>query len=191
VISRMESLLQGRLSFFIALLIMNPALKHIGCSIVLALTMSCKEKLNNNNASPETQTVGNISTTLSSDTAKLSKLINLRIYKPTAAKFKYTFMDNSGQNERLSTPGPSDSYLEAILYFDSATFAQLLKDAEQRDSTIFSLSKEKFNFDWLDQSIKDELTKSEAVYEKHSEVFAGSSEVWFLDNKLLLRKAWN
>jgi hypothetical protein len=168
---------------------MNPALKYIGCGIILALTMSCKEKLNNNNASPET--VGNISTTLSSDTAKLSKLINLRLYKPTAARFKYTFMDNSGKNERLSTPGPSDSYLEAILYFDAATFAQLLKDAEQRDSTISSLSKEEFNFDWLDQSIKDELTKSEAVYEKHSEVFAGSSEVWFLDNKLLLRKAWN
>jgi hypothetical protein len=187
----MESLLQGRLSFFIALRTMNPALKYIGCGIILALTMSCKEKLNNKNASPDTQTVGNISTTLSSDTAKLGKLINLRLYKPTAAKFKYTFIDNSGQNERLSTPGPSDSYLEAILYFDAATFAQLLKDAEQRDSTISSLSKEEFNFDWLDQSIKDELTKSEAVYEKHSEVFAGSSEVWFLDNKLLLRKAWN
>lgn len=142
----------------------------------------------------ETKTKGNISTTISTDTTKLARLINLRTYKPTHAKFKYTFIDNSGQNERLTVPGPSDNFLQAILYFDTTTFKELRTKYFMADYPLPNFDKQTFNFEWLDNDTKDELLKSDTSYHGHPDYFLGlgqSGKLWLLDNKLLLINSTN
>lgn len=101
----------------------------------------------------------------STDTAKLSQLIDITTYKPTHAKFKYTFINNSGQNERLSVPGPSDSYLEAALYFDSITYKQI--HAQYDTSGLLILKKLKGKYlasECLDSDSRELLLNSDAEY---------------------------
>jgi hypothetical protein len=136
---------------------------------------------------------GNTTTTLSSDTAKLAKLLNLKKYKPYHIKFQYTFIDNSGGGERLSVPGPSDFKLEAILYFDTATFASIMDLYKQAGWNAPNYNKEEFNFNWLDDSVKTELLKSEATYHGHIDLLFTepndpNSHIWILDKKILLHK---
>jgi hypothetical protein len=109
----------------------------------------------------ETTKEDNISTTISSDTNRLGKLINIRRYRPTHVKFKYVFVDNSGQDQRLSVPGPSDSHLEAVLYFDTTTFHRLLND-NMLLSTISTNHKTEYQFDWLDNDVKNEIEKMDS-----------------------------
>ena len=87
-------------------------------------------------------------------TSKLSKIIDLVTYKPTQVKFKYVFIDNSGQNERLSVPGPSDSYLQAVLYFDTATYRQFKTKYFYADYVSPNYDRQNFNFDWLDTTTR-------------------------------------
>lgn len=137
---------------------------------------------------------GNKSTTLSSDTSKLSKLINIASFKPTHAKFKYVFIDNSGQNKRMSVPGPSDSYLQAVLYFDTTTFNQLRTKYFSADYSSPNYDRQDFNFDWLDPKVRKELMQSDTSYHGHPDYFLGlgvKGKLWLLDNKLLLTKTTN
>ncbi len=135
---------------------------------------------------------GNQSVTTSNDTAKLGRLINITFFKPIHTKFRYSFFDNSGKNQRISVPGPSDSYLEAILYFDSASFAQMkakyfLADYPKQQSVI-----QDFNFDWLDKDVKNELLNTDTNYHGHPDLFfGGDNKLWLLNNKLLLSKSTN
>jgi hypothetical protein len=155
-----------------------------------AVFFSCGEQKHQKDN--ETTEKGNISTTISTDTSKLAKLIDIHKYKPTQVKFKYTFIDNSGKNERLPVPGPSDSYLEAILYFDTATFKDLKTKYFNADHLSTSFDKENFNFEWLDNDIKTALLKSDTSYHGLPDYFFGSGphgKLWLLDNKLLLTKS--
>jgi hypothetical protein len=157
--------------------------------ITTFLLLSCGQKKSKEDN--ETSKAGNISTTISSDTSKLSKLINIDAFRPTQVKFKYIFIDNSGQNERLSVPGPSDNYLEAVLYFDTTTFKALRTKYFDADYLSSNFDKLSFNFEWLDNDIKKELMKSDTNYHGHPDFFLGlghSGKLWFLDNKLLLIK---
>lgn len=134
---------------------------------------------------------GNKSTTVSTDTAKLSKLIDISMYKPIHAKFKYIFIDNSAQDKRLSVPGPSDSYLQAVLYFDDATFNQLKTKYFSADYPSPNFNKQDFNFDWLDLDVRKELLQSDTNYHGHPDYSLGlgvKGKLWFLDNKILLTK---
>jgi hypothetical protein len=140
----------------------------------------------------ETTKEGNVSTTISTDTSKLSNLIDIKIFKPTHVKFKYTFIDNSGQSERLTVPGPSDNYLQAILYFDTLTFKNIKAKYYNGDYASPNFDKQSFNFDWLDQDIKNELIKSDTSYYGHPDYFLdGTNKLWLLENKLLLIKSTN
>ena len=154
------------------------------------LLLSCgQQKKNEDN---DTTNKGNISTTISTDTSKLSKLIDINVFKPTHVKFKYIFIDNSGQNERLSVPGPSDNYLEAVLYFDTTTFNALRTKYFKADYPSPNFDKQSFNFEWLDNDIKNELMKSDTNYHGHPDFFLGlgqSSKLWLLENKLLLTRS--
>lgn len=136
---------------------------------------------------------GNITTTFSTDIDKLGLLLDFKTYKPTKVKFRYVFIDNSGQDQRISIPGPSDYSLQALLYFDSMTFEKLLD--YDRD-TIYSppnFDKEEFEFDWLDKEVKKELSGSKENYHGHPDFFFGTtnSKVWYLDRKILLSKWTN
>jgi hypothetical protein len=119
----------------------------------------------------------------------LARLINLTTFKPVHVKFKYVFIDNSAQNQRLSVPGPSDSYLQAILYFDSATFKTWKAKYFSTDYPSPGFDKQGFNFDWLNDSVKAELLKSDTDYHGHPDYFFGANKLWMLDNKLLLLKS--
>ncbi|MBS1634619.1 MAG: hypothetical protein JST26_01770 [Bacteroidetes bacterium] len=149
---------------------------------------------------PETDTKSNISSTVSSDTAKLAKLIDLSLFRPRAAKFKYTVVDNSGENQRLSVAGPSDYCLEAVLYFDSLTFRRLVgKKYADYDLTKYTepghdspkLKKEEFNFEWLDKNVREELLRSDTSYHGDCDLYYGTAPhggLWILDHKVLIRK---
>ena len=158
--------------------------------ITTILLLSCRQKKSKEDY--ETTKAGNISTTISADTSKLSKIIKIDVFKPTQAKFKYIFMDNSGQNERLSVPGPSDNYLEAVLYFETTTFNALKTKYFKAEYPSPNFDKQSFNFEWLDNDIKNELMKSDTNYHGHPDFFLGlgqSGKLWLLDNKLLLTKS--
>lgn len=161
--------------------------KQLGMLFTVLILLSCGQQ--DDAKEGDTVTKGNISTTLSTDTSKLSRLINIRDYKPTSAKFKYVFADNSGKNERLTVPGPSDSYLQAVLYFDEKTFQKLKKKYFAIDNTSPTYSQTEFSFDWLDVDLKEELLRSDTSYHGHRDNFLGlgqSGKLWFLNNKVLL-----
>jgi hypothetical protein len=139
----------------------------------------------------ETITVNNKSTTISTDTSELGKLINLKRFKPTHVKFKFVHYDNSAKNQRLSISGPSDSYLEAVLYFDPITFHKIQQD-NLLLSTVSSNRKTEYQFVWLDNDIKRELVKTDGLITDWPPHFFVASPLnhggfFTLHNKLLLR----
>lgn len=128
---------------------------------------------------------GNISTTVSYDTAFLSRLINLSFYKPSAVQCEYTFIDNTGR----SVPGPSDYSLRAVMYFDSATFVSLLEEYSYADFVSPQLDRNSFAFKWLPDSVTTELMATDTAYHGHPDIVFGSgvhSGVWLLKQKVLL-----
>jgi len=166
--------------------------KNVLTLLLPLLLFSCRQ--NTKETNKDTVKDGNKSTTLSSDTSKLSKIVDLTIFKPTHVKFKYVFIGNSGQNERLSVPGPSDSYLQALLYFDTATYRQLKTKYFYADYVSPNYNKQDFNFEWLDTNTRKELLQSDTSYHGHSDFFLGlgvKGKLWFLKDKVLLTKTTN
>lgn len=159
--------------------------------VSLIMFSSCKQN-------SDTNTQSNISSTVSTDTTKLAKLVDLKLFRPISVKYKYTLVDNSGQNERLSVPGPSDSYLEAILFYDTTTFRRLIGGCNadymkyiEPNYDSPNLKKELFNFEWLDKNIKDELLKSDTSYQGDFDKYFGTApngRLWLLNNKILIYK---
>ena len=167
-------------------------LKNLSLLVLIFSLASCNQSIEKNDN--ETTKEGNLSSTISADTSKLSRLINLKVYKPTKVKFKYVFIDNSGQDKRLSVPGPSDYDLQAILYFDSNTYKNIKSKYSSTEDLSANLKKEDFNFEWLDKEIKDELTASDTTYQGHTDNLFGlghSGKLWLLNNKLLIQKSTN
>lgn len=151
----------------------------------------CCEKKKHAQLPPDTTQKGNVYTTHSRDTARLAKLINLGSYKPTAAEFHYIYIDNSGGDDFLSTPGPSDSYLQAVLYFDSATYSRLVKvcnDPSAGSPTAERYKREDFIFTWLTPAILNELLTSDSSHHHYTCEPFRHTTLWLLDKKILLRK---
>jgi hypothetical protein len=136
---------------------------------------------------------GNVTTTISEDIDKLSKLLDFKTYKPTRVVFKYVFIDNSGQNERMSVPGPSDYSLQALMYFDSLTFEKFYDFDRHADYPSPNYNKEDFKFDWLNKEILTELENSNPNYHGHPDFFFGTTngKSWYLDKKILIQKWTN
>lgn len=132
---------------------------------------------------------GNITTTISTDINELSNLLDFKTYKPVKVKFKYVFIDNSGQNQRLSVPGPSDYSLQALLYFDSLTFKRFYDFDRHADYSPPNYNKEEFKFDWLDKEIIDELDNSSKNYHGHPDFFFGTTNgrCWYITRKILIK----
>lgn len=157
-----------------------PVLLFFAMTVVL---FSCTEKPED----PETTKKGNISTTVSSSVEKLGKLIDLKKYKPTEVIYKHTVIDNSGKEDRISVPGPSDYSLQAVLYFDSATFESMLDVTRKADYEMTNYTSENFRFDFIPETVIDELNKSSKHYHGNRDLFFGSGgKIWLLDKKLLL-----
>ena len=161
------------------------------CNQPAVIKDSPKDSIGEFASSETTLKNGNITTTLSSDTAKLAKLLNLKKYKPYQVKFQYTFIDNSGGEERLSVPGPSDFKLEAILYFDAVTFASITDFYKHAGLNVPNYNKEEFNFNWLDDTVKTALLKSGPANGGHIDLLFTepgnpNAHIWILNKKILL-----
>lgn len=156
--------------------------------LLLTTVLTCCQNKKHSKLPPDTTKQGNVYTTHSRDTAKLAKLIDLRTYKPTAAEFHYIYIDNSGEDDFLSTPGPSDSYLQAVLYFDSATYSRLAKVCSDPPPTTERYQCEDFIFTWLAPQVQNELFKSDSGYHHYTCTPFHNSRLWLLDKKILLRK---
>lgn len=152
--------------------------------IFLIISASCSqvEKRQNNSNS-------NISSGLSTDIDQLGKLLNFDNYKPSSVKFKYKVIGNSGKNERISPPGPSDYSLEALLYFDSLTFQKIIEFDRNADFPPPGYNQEAFKFNWLDEAIISELGESDIHYTGHPDLHFGTTNgrSWYLDKKILIQ----
>lgn len=135
---------------------------------------------------------GNITTTISTDIEQLSKLLDFKIHKPIRVKYKYVLIDNSGQHERLTVPGPSDYSLQALLYFDSLTMEKFHDFDRYADYPSPNYDKSEFKFDWLDKDILTELENSNPNYHGHPDFFFKSrGKAWYLYRKILISKWTN
>lgn len=125
----------------------------------------------------------NTTTIFSTDTAKLATFLNLAVYKPTSATFSYTHIDNSAKNERLSIPGPSDSYLQAVLYFDSLTYRKIVLRVKG-DTAFVSGNRNEFLYSWLDPIEKNRLANDSSLRIHKDFIFGGGTMC--LSNGLVL-----
>ncbi|MFZ4931362.1 hypothetical protein [Chryseobacterium sp. Mn2064] len=160
------------------------------CALIVAL-VSCKKNSENktiteNNGNTQTQIEGNITTQNSTDIHILGNIIDLSKFRPEKVQFQYRFIDNSGGR----TPGPSDSYLEAVLYFDEKTMDKIWEIDQTIDFNRSDYSKEDFNFTWLKEPISSELKASDTLKSGHPDLVFGTAngKCWYLKNKILFIK---
>lgn len=144
---------------------------------LICIICSCK-----NSTVTEVEENGNVTTFVSTDISKLRNVIGLKKYKPTSVKFKYTFINNSGRD----VSGPSDSFLEAVLYFDEKTMKEIRNIDQNADFPIPDFYMEEFKFSWLDKSTISELENSGKVC-GHPDFLFGTvnGKCWYLKNKIL------
>ena len=135
-------------------------------------------------------TVGNKTEIRSMSIDTLGRILDFSQYRPTAVQFYYVYHDNSGKNERLAVPGPSDMYLEALMYFDSAAWEGMSNFERHLEWKTQDKVKEEFDFGWLPPNVYDELmTPRLNNYHGHPDFFfgtVGKGRLWYLNRKVLL-----
>ena len=112
---------------------------------------------------------------ISTDIQALGKQLDFKKYKPKSVAYK------AGEDEF--------SDLEAVLYFDSETFKKLQEEYAAIDYTAPGYKTADFNFSWLDENVKKELTESPKEYSGHPDMFFGENGVnklWILNDKVLI-----
>ncbi|MDG5492877.1 hypothetical protein [Psychroserpens sp. SPM9] len=160
--------------------------------VLLSLFVSCNKIATKEKVPSEKQVSkdSNITKIRSTDIDTLGRILDFSNHQPIKVEFRYTLIDNSGKNDRLSVPGPSDSSLEAVLYFDKKTF-KALEDFELNLEWIEQHhNKEIFNFEWLPQDVRQELEQDDRPnYKGHPDFFFGTGvngKAWYLDQKIIL-----
>ncbi|PTT70515.1 MULTISPECIES: hypothetical protein [unclassified Chryseobacterium] len=146
---------------------------------------SCKKE----NKNMGTVVKSNTNTEVSTDINSLQKLINLSKFRPEKVKFKYIFIDNS--EGRI--PGPSDSFLEAVICFDEQTMKKIWDLDKNADFAHPDYQKQDFEFDWLDEKIINELKQSDGMKAAHPDFIfdTENGKCWYLKNKILFIKTVN
>ena len=125
----------------------------------------------------------------SSNIAELEKLLNLESFRPSKVEYRLAVLQDSVVNELDTVTIPRAAHLEALLYFDSTTFDQLIEKYRNLDYNQLQFQKEEFKFPWLNERIKNELQNSKADEWSETDFFFGTGEkgrIWFLEDKLLL-----
>jgi hypothetical protein len=104
------------------------------------------------------------SPTISTNIQELGKLIDIEKYKPIKIAFRY-HVQGEKNNDRVTVPGPTDYALEAVLYFDTATYHHLIYD-NMKVSTVNQdyFNKKDYEFGWLDKDIADEIENLMPAY---------------------------
>lgn len=145
----------------------------IAIAAATLLIASCNEKDN------KTETV------TSKDIAKLKKHLNLKPAQPDSVQYKLTINNNSFG----TVPGPSDYYLEAVLYYNDSIFKRIKEEYHNVDYNAPGFKKETFDFKWLPESIKNELNTSPENYSGHPDLFYNrnrNTQLWLLKDKVLI-----
>lgn len=102
------------------------------------------------------------------DTVQLAKYINLSIYKPRQVYFQYRIVNSSSKRDIVS--GPSDSILEAVIYFDSLELQEIKNKSIESEGII---QKNTYQFDWLSEELNLEISKND-MKEYQPDIFAKS-----------------
>ncbi|MFL9836839.1 hypothetical protein ABS768_04970 [Flavobacterium sp. ST-75] len=121
----------------------------------------------------------------SKDITKLEKQLNLKPAQPDSVQYKLTINNNSFG----TVPGPSDYYLEGVLYYNDSIFKRIKEEYNNVDYNTPGFKKEAFNFKWLPQNIKNELNSSPENYSGHPDLFFNRNRItqlWLLKNKVLI-----
>ena len=169
-------------------------MKNVFAILVIMAVLFCSCKSGIEPEDKETVVKGNVTTTISSDTAKLSRLINIHVFRPASAKFKYVFIDNSGQKDRGFPPGPSDSHLEAVLTFDSKTIERLRTLLYNANFPDPKYKAESFDFDWLDDQDKLALRSVDSTYSGTPDFIFElglNGKLWITNCKVFVVKSTN
>ncbi|MES2487660.1 MAG: hypothetical protein V4581_17145 [Bacteroidota bacterium] len=113
----------------------------------------------------------------------INGFIDLTTFKPTAVEYN---LDRSNEGRM----GPSDYTVEAVLYYDAATFARFREQYGKDVANDAQITKSTFNYKWLPKAVKDELAASPEAYVYRTEPFTRHGNhycfVWFLNNKVLV-----
>jgi len=168
---------------------MSEMKRKIICLSIILILFSCNKKDNENVDEIAIAKNNNYTTEISTDVNQLQKLINVSEFKPEKVRFKHILIDNS--KGRIS--GPSDSYLEAILYFDAETMEKIWDIDKRTDFPNPNYQKQNFHFDWLDNGTLSELEKSDSLRNAHPDLIFGTDngKCWYLKNKILFTKETN
>jgi hypothetical protein len=100
---------------------------------------------------------GNKTTVHSFEIDSLSELINLANFNPVKVEFEYVAIDNSGQNDRIPLPGPSDYLLQAVLHFDSLGMKEVIRAYNSNSIRKPNYPRSDFSFEWLNKDDRLEL----------------------------------
>jgi len=122
----------------------------------------------------------NKKTFISTSIDTLGLLIKLDAHPPKKVIYQYTLYDNSAKS-RLDFDGPSDVYLEAVLFYD--TLPDVNSIGEEVD-------KENFEFAWLPADFLVLIDKKR-IESVNDSVFSINSKYSVVKNAILLKVTWN
>lgn len=131
-----------------------------------------------------------LSAMISADTAKLSKIIDLKTFPPQSAAFKYTGADLALLPADTAEINKEDYALEAVLSYDEKTYGAILTKYMDAGFPKAKYSRNDFDFSWLDADVRQELQSSNTDYFGNPDIFLGTNgkaKLWFLDKKILVK----
>ncbi|SMC43942.1 hypothetical protein [Moheibacter sediminis] len=120
-------------------------MKNLSLITCIFFVLSCQNR--NPNTDSETVQIKNKSITTSENLTKFKSLLDVNNLEPNKVKFQYVFIDNS----QGLLPGPSDSYISAILYYDSLTIDSLNKKVEKKEYDKQITDSQRFFIKWFDE----------------------------------------
>ena len=113
---------------------------------------SCSENVNHKIVQE-----GNKTTVHSFEIDSLSELINLANFNPVKVEFHYVTIDNSGKNDRIPLPGPSDYLLQAVLHFDRLGMKEVIRAHNSNSIRKPVYHRNDLLFEWLNKDDKSDL----------------------------------
>ncbi|HCS20907.1 MAG TPA: hypothetical protein DIW47_10185 [Bacteroidetes bacterium] len=119
-------------------------------------------------------------TITSTNKDSLGLLINLKTYTPKKVIYRFSLYDNSAKS-RLDISAPSDSYLEAILIYDSVPEIA----GNRIDGDLYP-----FEFDWLPNDFSGTYDK-EIFQSGIDSLFSRNGRYALSKNAVFLKVNWN
>ena len=120
----------------------------------------------------------------------LGMILDFSKFRPTAVQFKYVFHARLAMDEVFTLPVRRDFYLEALMYFDSASWRGMNAFELHLEWKMQFNFMEEFEFSWLPENAHNQLLNAYPPYRGHPDFFfgtVGGAKLWYLRRKLLLK----